>query len=77
MTGSGSQDREKYERAFIAVSYLLGRRGPELGEPLSYPCPATRSLVAALGRPDRQVRAHVLAAELARVAHALQNRRLV
>jgi hypothetical protein len=70
------EDREKYERAFVAVSYLLGRRGDQLQRALPHLCPSARSLVGALGRAKREVRAQVLAAELARIAHALQNRRL-
>ncbi|MCC6215495.1 MAG: hypothetical protein IT376_11565 [Polyangiaceae bacterium] len=60
------------ERAFVAVSYLLGGRGPELVRPLEAPEPQVLELVARLGHVDRGARAAALAAELGRVARALE-----
>jgi hypothetical protein len=59
----------KFERAFVAISFLLGSRdidGAELGSA------EARALVAALGRASREVRAAVLAKELAPIALALE-----
>lgn len=73
-----SQDgaREAFERAFVAVSYLLDRRGPDLLQPLGDATPAARDAARALGHADRQVRATVLARELAAVSRALDAWRL-
>lgn len=69
-------DREDFERAFIAVSYLLDRRGDALAQPLGGGGEVARRLVASLGQPERSARAVVLAREVARVAQALEARRL-
>jgi hypothetical protein len=71
------EERERYERAFVALSYALGCRNAELSAPLSVPSPAARDLAEKLCHPQRSIRAAVLAAELARVAHALESRRIV
>jgi hypothetical protein len=68
--------RARFERAFIAVSYLLGRRGAELSSPLHRPSAAAHALQIALGAPLREQCAAVLAAELARVATTLEARKL-
>ncbi len=70
-------ERHRYERAFVAFSYALGCRGPELTAPLPAPSLVARDLMEKLCHPQRSIRAAVLAAELGRVAHALDSRRLV
>jgi hypothetical protein len=64
------------EQAFVAVSYVLGQRGEALLEPLAEPTPAARRVAERLGHVDRDTRARVLAAEVARVVRALEARRL-
>lgn len=66
----------EFQRAFAAISYVLGRRDAELLEPFSSPGPEARSFVRRLGHPERERRAEVLAAELARLVSALQVRAL-
>jgi len=66
-------DREAFERAFVAVTYLLGQRGDllfGLGESAS---PAAAALAARLGAPNQESRARALAAELVPVATALED----
>jgi hypothetical protein len=59
----------RFERAFVAMSYLLGaREKPDL-ELLSRDAQA---LVLALGAGSREARARVLAQEVARIALALE-----
>lgn len=60
------------ERAFVAVRYLLGGRGAELVRPLEAPEPEVLAVVARLGHTERPARATALAAELGRVARALE-----
>ena len=67
---------EAFERAFVAVSYLLGRRGSELGFGLLSPGNAADRAASQLSEPDRERRAQRLAAELLPVAQALGARRL-
>jgi hypothetical protein len=62
---------DAFDRAFVATSYLVGRRGEELLELLAAPAPAARALAERLSHPDRNVRAQILAAELAPIARAL------
>lgn len=77
MTQQDRADSEaRAERAFVAVSYVLGRRGDALLEPLATPTLAARGVVERLGHSDREARARVLAAELARVVSAFEARRL-
>lgn len=66
-----SGDRERFERAFVALSYVLGRRGADLLEPLAAPLPIVAELARRLAHPERAARAQVLAAELAPVVQAL------
>jgi hypothetical protein len=66
--------REAFARAYVAMGYLLDRRGDALLEGLVSVPPAARELARRLGHPDRQARAQVLAAELARIAAALDAR---
>lgn len=72
-----SDTRDDFERAFVAVGYLLDRRGDDLTRGLGGGGETARKLAAALGHPERQTRAVVLAREVARVAQALEARRLV
>jgi len=69
-------ERDSFDRAFVAFSYLLDRRGNELVEPLTDPAVGAVELVQRLSTGERPARAHVLAAELGRVASALERRRL-
>jgi len=71
-----SDEREPMERAFVAVSYLLDRRGRDLGAPLGSPSAGARRLSQALSHPERQSRAVVLAREVAHLVVALDERRL-
>ena len=66
--------RQAYERAFVAMRYFLGARGPELENALEAPCPEARSLARDLEHSDRQRRADVLASELGHVVRALEAR---
>lgn len=69
-------DSDDFERAFVAVSYLVDRRGEELTRPLGEGAASARKLAAALAHPERSARAVVLAREVARIAQALDARRL-
>jgi hypothetical protein len=62
-----------FERAFVAVSYLLGDRDLDT---MPVDSPEARTLVSALGSASRDARAAVLAKELARVALALERSNL-
>ncbi len=66
----------EFERGFVAMSYALGQRGDALLEPLAAPSIPARALVQALSHTERAARAQVLAAELGRLVHALDARRL-
>jgi hypothetical protein len=70
------QEHEAFDRAFVALRYLLDRRGDELLEPLIAPAPAAVELARRLSATERTARAQVLASDLARVAAALESRRL-
>lgn len=63
-----------FERAFVAVSVLLGARAGASG--LAEPSPEAAALSDELARGDRPERARKLAGELARIAAALEARRL-
>jgi hypothetical protein len=63
-----------FQCAFVAVSYLAGRRDLELLAPFMAPHPEARALQARLAHPERQRRAETLARELARVVGALEAR---
>lgn len=68
--------RESVERAFVALSYAIGRRGEKLLTGLPEPGAAALGLAAALGHRDKRQRALSLAAELIRVVRALDVGRL-
>lgn len=74
--GHRDDARARFERAFVATSYLLGRRGTELSDALVDPAIATRALAKALDHTEREARATALAPELARLVAALDARRL-
>ncbi|HEX4338251.1 MAG TPA: hypothetical protein VH062_20240 [Polyangiaceae bacterium] len=68
-------DVESFERAFVAVSYLLGRRAGLL-DGLRSPGGAARRAAAIVNEPDQTERAKRLAAELLPLVAALEARRL-
>ena len=59
----------RIERAFVAVSYLLGMRGDML--PAADLGPEARALVRALSSPNKDARARALAREITPIAMAL------
>lgn len=65
-----------FQRAFVALSYLTGRRGAELLEAIPAPQDEARLLGQRLAHAERERRAEVLARELSRVALALATRSL-
>jgi hypothetical protein len=65
-----------FERAFVAISYVLGRRGVDLTAPLSPSFAEARGLAQALAAEARGDRARALALALSRVVAALEARRL-
>lgn len=65
-----------FQRAFAAVSYLVGRRGAELIAPLAFPGAEVQALARRLEHPERERRADVLARELGRLALSLDARKL-
>jgi len=69
-------EKSSFERAFVATSYLLDRRGDDLLSGLPDPGREARELAKALGATERLARATVLAPELARLVQALEARRL-
>jgi hypothetical protein len=66
---------DSFEHAFVAVSYLLGRR-TELTAGLRKPGPAARSAAALVTEPSQVERAKRLAAALLPIAAALDARKL-
>ena len=77
MTEAGTTERTaEFERGFVALRALLCRRGEPLVAPLVAPTAATRELAARLGQGRSRTRAARLAAELARLAYAIESRRL-
>jgi hypothetical protein len=68
--------RAAFEKAFVAIGHLLGRRDEELVQGLARPGAAARDVQGALAAKAREARAMVLARELARIAAALEARRL-
>ena len=65
-----------FQRAFVALSYVAGRRAGELLEAFATPHDEARLLVKHLAHPERERRAEVLARELSRVALAVAARSL-
>ena len=67
-----SSPSEMFERAFVATSYFIGRRGADLVEALPAPSPVAQKLAARLAHPEQAVRAQLLAAELGPIIKALE-----
>jgi hypothetical protein len=67
-------DRDAFEQAFVAVAYVLGRRG-ELARGIVEPGAAAKSAEKRLGSTDQRERARALAAGLREVVVALGARR--
>ena len=68
-------DVDTFERAFVAVSYLLGRRGDVLLA-LRSPGEAAQRAARITSMPDQAQRARHLAAEVLPIATSLEARRL-
>lgn len=68
--------RAAFERAYVAVGYVLDRRGVDLTLGLEEPSEAASELVTLLSHPDRQARAERLASELSKLVYALDTQRL-
>ncbi|HET9931993.1 MAG TPA: hypothetical protein VFQ35_14925 [Polyangiaceae bacterium] len=64
-----------FQRAFVAVSYFLNRRGEELLAPLPQKTQAAVALAKSLGHEAREQRAQALAGEIARIVAALESAR--
>ncbi|HEY4105568.1 MAG TPA: hypothetical protein VGM44_16835 [Polyangiaceae bacterium] len=71
MTSAAHPD---FQRAFVALSYVMGRRGDELLESLRSSHDEAKAFTRRLAHPERERRAEILARELARVALALDAR---
>ena len=65
-----------FQRAYVAFSYVAGRREAELLEALPTVHDEARLFAQRLSHPERERRAEVLARELSRVALALETRSL-
>jgi hypothetical protein len=65
-------EQPAFQRAFVAIGYLLEQRGAALLEPLHAPTAEARTLVRHLAHPDRQQRAEALAFELKQIAIELE-----
>jgi hypothetical protein len=63
-----------FQRAFVALSYVAGRRGATLLDAFASVHADTRLLAQRLANPERERRAEVLARELSRVALSLEAR---
>ena len=66
-------DRAAFEGAFVAVTYLLGRR-TDLTAGLEAAGEVAHRLTALLATPERSVRARLLSEELSPIAAALAAR---
>jgi hypothetical protein len=62
----------EFQRAFVAISYFLDRRGEELLEPLEAPGAQAQELARRLAHAAREQRAQALAGELSRVIAGLE-----
>ncbi len=65
-----------FQRGFITMHYLLGRRGEELSYGLAALTPEGERLVEALNSSERSSRAQALAKELAALIKSMEERRL-
>jgi len=68
-------ETESFERAFVATTYLLGRRDA-ITDGLALPSPAAARIAQRIGEGERSERAQRLAVELAPIVVALDARRL-
>jgi hypothetical protein len=73
---AGDDLGEAFERGWIAMAYVLGRRGRQLAAELDVTGRAAANLTRALVHPSRPVRARILAAELARLVYLVTQRDL-
>jgi hypothetical protein len=64
-----------FQRAFVAMSFFLNRRGTELTLPLESPNAAADALVESLAHESREQRAQVLANEITRIVLSLDSAR--
>ena len=64
----------EFQRAFVAMSYMVGRRESELLAPLRAAHEEARTVVRLLAHPERERRAEVLARELGRLVFSLDAR---
>jgi hypothetical protein len=69
-------ESSKFQRAFAAMSYLVGRRDAELLDAIRVPNDDARALLRSLAHPARERRAEILARELAQMVSALEARTL-
>lgn len=65
-----------FQRAFAAMSFMVGRRDGELLEPLCGVHEEARAFARRLAHPERERRAEALARELARLSVSLEARAL-
>lgn len=63
-----------FQKAFVALSYVAGRRDAELLAGFRAVSDEARSFAQRLAHPERERRAEVLARELSRVALSLEAR---
>jgi len=66
--------RPAFQKAFVALSYVAGRRDAQLVTAFRTVSDETRSFVQRLTHPERERRAEALARELSRVALSLEAR---
>ena len=66
----------EFQRAFVAMAYLVGRRDRDLLQAIVVPHDDARTLVRRLAHPERERRAEVLARELTPLVGALEARTL-
>lgn len=62
-----------FQRAFVAVSYFLDRRGEALLAPLPNPTSAAVALAQSLAHEAREQRARTLANEITRVIATVES----
>jgi hypothetical protein len=70
------RDSERFQCAYVALSYVLDRRGAGLLARLNNPCSSSKVMVSNLGHMDRYHRAQALALGLAPIVESLDQRRL-
>ena len=79
-TSSSSKQARSFARAFVATSYLLGRRRGGLSEGVSFADPVAQQvlldLTQQLSHGVQEQRARALAAEVARLMRSLDAQRI-